>query len=120
MSLVKSDSFQVFSGSANRPLAERICEYLGVPLGGAMVGRFPDGEIRLKLNDDVRGRDVFLVQPTAPPVNENLVELLIMIDAARRASARRITAVIPYYGYARMDRKDEVACPSRRSSWPTC
>ena len=106
-----NNEFQIFSGSCNPALAERICEYLGVYLGKASIGRFPDGEIRLKLNDDVRGRDVFLVQPTAPPVNEHLMELLVMIDASRRASARRITAVIPYYGYARMDRKDEGRVP---------
>jgi len=108
---MKTGGVQVFSGSGNPALAARISEYLGAPLGEASIGRFPDGEIRLKLNEDVRGRDVFLVQPSCPPVNENLMELLVMIDAARRASARRITAVIPYYGYARMNRKDEGRVP---------
>jgi len=105
------DRLVVFSGNANRPLAERICEHLGLPLGNASVGRFPDGEIDVRLLDDVRGADAFLVQPTSPPVNEHLMELLIMIDAAKRASARRITAVLPYYGYARKDRKDEGRVP---------
>jgi len=108
---MKMGGVQVFSGSGNPALAARISEYLGMPLGEASIGRFPDGEIRLKLNEDVRGRDVFFVQPSCPPVNENLMELLVMIDAARRASAKRITAVIPYYGYARMDRKDEGRVP---------
>ena len=102
---------QVISGSANPDLANRICEYIGVVPSKATIGKFPDGETRLKLNEDVRGRDVFLVQPTSQPVNDHLMELLIMIDAAKRASARRITAVLPYYGYARMDRKDEGRVP---------
>ena len=108
---VSTNALQVFSGSCNVPLSESICKYLGVPIAKAAIGRFPDGETRLKLNEDVRGRDVFIVQPTAPPVNDNLMELLVMIDAAKRASARRITVVIPYYGYARMDRKDEGRVP---------
>jgi ribose-phosphate pyrophosphokinase len=88
-----------------------MCAYLAIPLGEAAVGRFPDGEINVRIEEDVRGRDIFLVQPTCPPVNENLMELLILVDAARRSSARRITAVIPYYGYARKDRKDEGRVP---------
>src|SRR5208283_4732354 len=80
--------------------------YLGLPLGRAVMGNFPDGEISCKIDEDVRGRDVFVVQPTCPPVNENLMELLIMMDSFKRASAARITAVLPYYGYARQDRKD--------------
>jgi ribose-phosphate pyrophosphokinase len=95
----------LFSGNANRPLAEEIAGYLGMRLGEADVGRFRDGEIRVSISENVRGMDAFVVQPTAPPA-ENLLELLIMIDALRRASARRITAVIPYFGYARQDRKD--------------
>jgi len=96
---------KVFSGNANRPLAEKVCDHLGIPLGNAEVKTFSDGEISVEINENVRGKDVFIIQPTCPPVNDNLMELLIMIDAAKRASAGRITAVIPYYGYARQDRK---------------
>lgn len=105
------DNIKIFTGNANQPLAQKICDYLSLPLGDAYVGRFPDGEIDLKVNEDVRGVDVFLVQPTCPPVNENLVELLIFMDCLKRASAARITAVLPYYGYARKDRKDEGRVP---------
>jgi len=102
---------KLFTGQAHPDLAKRICEYLGLPLGRAMMGKFPDGEISCKIDEDVRGRDVFIVQPTCPPVNENLMELLIMIESFKRASADRITAVIPYFGYARQDRKDEGRVP---------
>lgn len=102
---------KIFSGNANPALARRICDHLSIPVGNAYVGRFPDGEIDLKVNEDVRGADVFLVQPTCPPVNENLTELLVFIDCLKRASAARITAVLPYYGYARKDRKDEGRVP---------
>src|SRR5512147_2660650 len=102
---------KVFSGRAHPELAQRICEYLGLPLGRAITGNFPDGEISCKIDEDVRGRDVFILQPTCPPVNENLMELLIMIESFKRASADRITAVIPYFGYARQDRKDEGRVP---------
>jgi len=105
------DKMKVFTGSASRTLAEDICSHLSLPLGKATVGRFPDGEIYVKVLDDVRGSDVFVVQSTCPPVNETLMELLILIDCVRRASASRITAVIPYYGYARQDRKDEGRVP---------
>ncbi len=105
------NDLKIFSGRANSDLARRICEYLGLPLGKISMGNFPDGEISCKIDEDVRGRDVFLVQPTCPPVNENLMELLIMIDSFVRASAFRITAVIPYYGYARQDRKDAGRVP---------
>ncbi len=105
------DGLVVFSGNANRPLAEAICRELEVPLGDALVGRFSEGEIRVKINENVRGRDVFVVQPTCPPTNDNLMELLIMLDALKRASSARITAVIPYYGYARQDRKDQPRVP---------
>ncbi|MBI4575696.1 MAG: ribose-phosphate pyrophosphokinase [Planctomycetes bacterium] len=108
---MRGDELMIFSGNGNRPLAERIAERLGVPLGSATVGRFPDGEISVKLEQNIRGGDVFVVQSTCPPVNENLMELLIMIDCFRRASARRITAVVPYFGYARQDRKDESRVP---------
>jgi ribose-phosphate pyrophosphokinase len=105
------NSMKLFTGRAHPTLAKRICEYLGLPLGRAVMGNFPDGEISCKIDEDVRGRDVFLLQPTCPPVNENLMELLIMIESFKRASADRITAVIPYYGYARQDRKDEGRVP---------
>lgn len=101
----------IFSGNANLSLAKKISEYLKIPLGNAFVSTFSEGEIRIKINEDVRGRDVFIVQPTCPPTNNNLMELLIMIDALKRASARRITAVIPYFGYARQDRKDQPRVP---------
>ncbi len=102
---------KIFSGRAHPTLARRITEYLGLPLGGLSIGNFPDGEIACKIDEDIRGRDVFLIQPTCPPVNENLMELLVMIDCCRRASAERITAVMPYFGYARQDRKDEGRVP---------
>ena len=102
---------KIFSGTSNRPLAQRIAEYMGVPLGDATVTSFPDQETFVKINENIRGRDVFIVQPTSPPANEHLMELLIMIDAARRASAQRITAVIPFFGYARQDRKDQPRVP---------
>jgi len=98
-------SLKIFAGNANRELAKEIGQHLGIPLGEADVSRFPDGEIKVKIEESVRGEDTFIIQPTCPPTNENLMELLIMIDALRRASAGRITAVIPYYGYARQERK---------------
>ncbi len=105
------DDLKIFTCNGHPELARRMCDYLQIPLGDASVTRFPDGEINIKINEDVRGRDIFIVQPTSPPVNENLMELLVMVDAARRSSARRITAVIPYYGYARKDRKEEGRVP---------
>lgn len=102
---------KVISGNANRPLAESIVKNLGVPLSIAHLTRFSDGEIQVKIVDNVRGADCFVIQPTCSPVNENLMELLIVIDALRRASASRITAVLPYYGYARQDRKAEPRVP---------
>jgi len=102
---------KIFSGNSNRALAERICEHIGVRVGDALVGRFADDEIRVKINEDVRGGDVFVIQSTCPPVNDSVMELVLMIDALRRASAERITAVIPYFGYARQDRKDEGRVP---------
>src|SRR5947208_2519279 len=110
---------KVFSGRANPELARRICDYLDIPLGRITIDNFPDGEIRCKIDEDVRGRDVFLVQPTCPPVNENLMELLVMIDSFVRASAERITAVLPYYGYARQDRKDEGRVPISAAATPS-
>ena len=106
-----SPELKIFTGSAHRELAGRICAFIGVPLGDATVTSFPDGETFVKINENIRGRDVFFVQPTCPPTNQNLMELLIMVDAARRASAARITAVIPFFGYARQDRKDQPRVP---------
>ncbi len=102
---------KIFSGQANQALAKDICGFLNLPLGAISLGKFPDGENFCKIEEDVRGRDVYLVQPTCPPVNDNLMELLIMIDSCKRASADRITAVVPYFGYARQDRKDEGRVP---------
>ena len=102
---------KLFSGNANRGLAEEIAQYLRIPLSDAEVTRFSDGEVFVKVNENVRGADVFVVQPTCPPVNDTLMELLVMIDAFKRASARRITAVLPYYGYARQDRKAQPRVP---------
>ncbi|MCK6455982.1 MAG: ribose-phosphate pyrophosphokinase [Phycisphaerae bacterium] len=106
-----NDVLKIFSGRANPDLAQRICDHLSIPLGRAEIATFPDGETFVRLLDDVRGRDVFLVQPTCTPVNENLIELLIFVDCLRRASAKRITVVLPYFGYARQDRKDEGRTP---------
>ena len=102
---------KIFSGSANRELAQRICDYLKVPLGQATISSFPDSETYVRIEENIRGRDVFIIQPTWPPTNQHLMELLIMVDAARRASADRITAVIPFFGYARQDRKDQPRVP---------
>jgi ribose-phosphate pyrophosphokinase len=104
--MIYNNKLKVFSGRANIPLAERIAQHLGDPLGKIHMQNFPDGEFLARIDEDVRGRDVFVVQPTCPPVNENLMELLIILDSVKRASAARITAVLPYYGYARQDRKD--------------
>jgi len=105
------DDLKIFTGNANRPLAEKICQYLGVPLGEAAVGRFSDGEISVEFRENVRGRDVFVIQPTCIPCNEHLMELLLMMDTLRRASAGSITAVVPYYAYARQDRKTAPRVP---------
>ena len=99
------NKIKIFTGNANPQLAEEICDYLHLPLSQMIVRRFSDGEILVEVGENVRGTDVFIIQPTSPPVNDNLMELLIMLDAMKRSSARRITAVIPYYGYARQDRK---------------
>lgn len=107
----KSLDLKIFSGNSNRKLAEEICEYLFLPLCDAEVSFFSDGETFVQINENVRGADVFIIQSTCPPVNQNLMELLIMIDAVRRSSARRITAVLPYYGYARQDRKIQPRVP---------
>ncbi len=101
----------VFSGNANPQLARSICGELNIHPANVLVGRFSEGEIRVEIKENIRGKDVFIIQPTCPPTNDNLMELLILIDAARRASAERITAVLPYYGYARQDRKDQPRVP---------
>lgn len=105
------DKLMVFSGNAHPQLAKDICNYLKIKLSDALVTKFSEGEIRVKINENVRGKDVFLVQPTCPPPNDTLMELLIMIDALKRASSGRITAVVPYFGYARQDRKDQPRVP---------
>jgi len=99
------DEVKLFTGNSNRPLAEAISRDVGVPLGGAEIGRFSDGEVQVEITENVRGGDVFVIQSISSPTNDNLMELLLMLDAFKRASAKRITAVIPYYGYARQDRK---------------
>jgi len=108
---MRNGEMLIFSGNSNRSLAEEICKELKVKLSDVTVGKFSEGEVSVKINEDSRGRDVFIIQPTSPPANDNLMELLILIDALRRASARRITAVMPYYGYARQDRKDQPRVP---------
>lgn len=105
------NKLRIFAGNSNQKLAKNICSYLGIELNRAKVTKFADGECRVKIKDNVRGSDSFVIQSTSPPVNDNLMELLIMIDALKRASAKRITAVIPYFGYARQDRKDSPRVP---------
>ena len=106
-----NDNIKIFSGCSNEPLAKEVCKYLELPVGGAQIEKFPDGEKIIRVEDDVRGRDCFVLQSTCSPVDENLVELLIYLDCLKRASAKRVTAVIPYFGYARQDRKDEGRVP---------
>lgn len=108
---LSGSGMKLFSGNANRELAENICKKLGAPLGKCEVGTFSDGEITVNIDETVRGYDVFLIQPTCPPVNDNLMETLILMDGLKRASAGRINAVIPYYGYARQDRKTKAREP---------
>jgi ribose-phosphate pyrophosphokinase len=108
---MQESSLKIFCGNSNPALAKEICQYLDVPLGEADVISFPDGESFVRINENIRGADVFIIQSTCNPANQNLMELFIMIDAARRASANRITAVIPFYGYARQDRKDQPRVP---------
>jgi ribose-phosphate pyrophosphokinase len=105
------EKFKIFSGTANEPLADEVCQFLGMQRGQAQVIRFRDGECYVQIQENVRGADVFVMQPTCRPVDEHLMELLLMIDALKRASARRITAVMPYFGYARQDRKDKPRSP---------
>ena len=105
MAFEDGKKLKIFTGNANPALAKEICDYLGLPLGEAFVGRFNNGEVQIMIDESVRGKDVFIIQPTIYPVNDNLMELMVMADALKRASARHITAVVPYYGYARQDRK---------------
>ena len=105
------EKFKIFSGTANEALADEVCQFLGMQRGQAQVIRFRDGECYVQIQENVRGADVFVMQPTCRPVDEHLMELLLMIDALKRASARRITAVVPYFGYARQDRKDKPRSP---------
>jgi len=102
---------KIFSGNSNKPLAEKICSYIGIDLGKCALTQFPDGETFVKIDENVRGEDVYIIQSTSPPTNHNLMEMFIMMDALRRASASRITAVLPFYGYARQDRKDQPRVP---------
>ena len=105
MAFEDGKKLKIFTGNANPASAKEICDYLGLPLGEAFVGRFNNGEVQIMIDESVRGKDVFIIQPTSYPVNDNLMELMVMADALKRASARHITAVVPYYGYARQDRK---------------
>ena len=105
MAFEDGKKLKIFTGNANPALAKEMCDYLGLPLGEAFVGRFNNGEVQIMIDESVRGKDVFIIQPTSYPVNDNLMELMVMADALKRASARHITAVVPYYGYARQDRK---------------
>ena len=105
MAFEDGKKLKIFTGNANPELAKEICDYLGLPLGEAFVGRFNNGEVQIMIDESVRGKDVFIIQPTSYPVNDNLMELMVIADALKRASARHITAVVPYYGYARQDRK---------------
>ena len=105
MAFEDGKKLKIFTGNANPELAKEICDYLGLPLGEAFVGRFNNGEVQIMIDESVRGKDVFIIQPTSYPVNDNLMELMVMADALKRASSRHITAVVPYYGYARQDRK---------------
>ena len=105
MDMEDTSKLKIFTGNAHPALAQEICDYIGVPLGKAVCSRFNNGEIQVMVNESVRGKDVFIIQPTGAPVNDNLMELLIMVDAMKRASARHITVIVPYYGYARQDRK---------------
>jgi len=105
MSGFATNGLAIFSGNSNPDLAEKICQYLDLPLGGAKVKTFSDGELQIEIDENVRSKDIFVIQSTSSPVNDHLVELLLMIDAFKRSSARRITAVMPYFGYARQDKK---------------
>ena len=111
MSTMDRDNLKIFASRSGRELAQKMCDHIELPLGQAETVQFPDGELLVKLAEDVRGRDCYVVASTSAPVNDSLMELLVYIDCLRRASARRITAVIPYFGYARQDRKDEGRVP---------
>src|SRR5918999_541222 len=111
---------KLFSGSAHPQLTKDIADFLGIPLGQARLRRFPDSEVSFQIDENIRGADVFIVQPTSNPVDQHLMELLVMIDAFRRSSAARITAVVPYYGYARQDRKDKPRVPISAAAPASC
>src|SRR5205085_4365494 len=111
MGQADADKMKIFAARGKRDLAEKICKRLEIPLGRGQTELFPDGELIVKVEEDVRGRDCFVIQPTSHPVNAHLMELMIWVDCLRRASAKQITAVIPYFGYARQDRKDEGRVP---------
>src|SRR5437764_5442152 len=111
MSHLDADKLKLFTGRANPRLAQKVCDYLQIPLGRGRTELFPDGELIVKVEEDVRGRECFIIQPTSHPINAHLMELMIWIDCLKRASANRVTAVIPYFGYARQDRKDEGRTP---------
>ena len=115
-----NSSICVLTGNSNRPLTESICSILGLELGRGDVKRFSDGETSVDIHESIRGKDIFIVQSTCSPTNEHLMELLVMLDATKRASAKRVTAVIPYFGYARQDRKASPRAPSLQSLLPTC
>ena len=116
-----NDSFMIFTGTANTRLAVDVVNHLDMSLGKMTVGRFSDGEVMVEINENVRGKDVFVLQPTCAPTNDNLMEIMVMVDALRRASAGRITAAIPYFGYAaRTVARARRASRSRPRSWPTC
>src|SRR5215217_5144922 len=115
MSNLDADKLKVFTGRANPQLAQKVCDYLQIPLGRGRTELFPDGELIVKVEEDVRGRDCFIVQPTSHPVNAHLMELFIWIDTLKRASAQRVTAVIPYFGYARQARGEPARACRRRS-----
>src|SRR5438046_7080476 len=114
------DKFEIFCGTASQLLADEVCAFLGMTRGQALVRRFADGEAYVQIQENVRGADVFVMQPTCRPVDQHLMELLLMIDALKRASARRITAVMPYYGYGRQDRKDKPRAPSSAKMVADC
>ena len=116
----QGNEIKVFTANANPAFAQGVCDALGIPLGQCEVKAFSDGEVSVTITETVRGRDVFMIQSTCSPVNDNLMELLIMIDALKRSSAARVTAVIPYYGYARQDRKAKARVPSPPSWSPIC
>lgn len=120
MDMEGTSRLKIFTGTAHPALAKEISDYIGVPLGKSLCGRFNNGEIQVMINESVRGKDCFIIQPTGSPVNDNLMEMLIMVDALKRASARNITVVVPYYGYAVRTGKPAVENRSARNWWRIC